>query len=155
LKIKLHFCFSFALPTRWPIMQPNRNVEQKNPDIFTRQRRTLLENCWVCHYFLSCLWYWIRIWITYKVNANKEDVVLVKRLEYRLWIKDSQYSAIVSCVWVVIKENQSHFRVLNKFFNFNFILPKVNTDYIRQAQVLNIDNLRLIIYLWKFNKNIK
>jgi len=26
---------------------------------------------------------------------------------------------------------------------FNFILPKVNTDYIRQAQVLNIDNLRL------------
>ena len=24
--------------------------------------------------------------------------------------------------------------------NFNFILPKVNTDYIRQAQVLNIDN---------------
>jgi len=32
-------------------------------------------------------------------------------------------------------------------FKFNFILPKVNTDYIRQAQVLNIDNLRLIIYL--------
>jgi len=32
-------------------------------------------------------------------------------------------------------------------FNFNFILPKVKTDYIRQAQVLNIDNLRLIIYL--------
>ena len=27
-------------------------------------------------------------------------------------------------------------------FNFNFILPKVNTDYIRQAQVLNIDKLR-------------
>jgi len=40
-------------------------------------------------------------------------------------------------------------------FNFNFILPKVNTDYIRQAQVLNIDNLRLITYLWKFNENIK
>ena len=35
----------------------------------------------------------------------------------------------------------------NIFFNFNFILPKVNTDYIRQAQVLNIDILRLIIYL--------
>ena len=33
------------------------------------------------------------------------------------------------------------------FFNFNFILPKVKTDYKRQAQVLNIDNLRLIIYL--------
>ena len=31
--------------------------------------------------------------------------------------------------------------------NFNFILPKVNTDFIRQAQVLNIDNLRLILYL--------
>ena len=31
---------------------------------------------------------------------------------------------------------------------FNFILPKVNTDYIRQAQVLNIDNLRLIVCLW-------
>jgi len=29
--------------------------------------------------------------------------------------------------------------------NFNFLLPKVNTDYIRQAQVLNIDNLRKII----------
>ena len=29
-------------------------------------------------------------------------------------------------------------------FNFNFMLPKVNTDYIRQAQVLNIDNM---IYL--------
>jgi len=37
-------------------------------------------------------------------------------------------------------------------FNFNFILPKVNTDYIRQAQVLNIDNLRLIINL--FCRNI-
>ena len=36
-------------------------------------------------------------------------------------------------------------------FNFNFILPKVNTDYIRQAQVLNIDNLRMTI----FNENIK
>jgi len=23
------------------------------------------------------------------------------------------------------------------YFNFNFILPKVNTDYIRQAQVYN------------------
>ena len=34
--------------------------------------------------------------------------------------------------------------------NFNFILPKVNTDYIRQAQVLNNDNLRKIILLMKF-----
>jgi len=32
-------------------------------------------------------------------------------------------------------------------YNFNFILPKVNTEYIRQAQVLNIDKLRLIIYI--------
>ena len=40
-------------------------------------------------------------------------------------------------------------------FNFNFILPKVNTDYIRQAQVLNIDSLRLIIYLRNFNENKK
>ena len=23
--------------------------------------------------------------------------------------------------------------------NYNFILPKVNTDYVRQAQVMNID----------------
>ena len=38
-------------------------------------------------------------------------------------------------------------------FNFNFILPNINTDYIRQAQVLNIDNLRLIIYLRNFNEN--
>ena len=28
----------------------------------------------------------------------------------------------------------------NLNINFNFILPKVNTDNIRQAQVLNIDN---------------
>ena len=40
-------------------------------------------------------------------------------------------------------------------FNFNFILPKVNTDYIRQAQVMNIDNLRLKIYLWKFYEKHK
>jgi len=40
-------------------------------------------------------------------------------------------------------------------FNFNFILPKVNTDYMRQAQVLNIDKLRLIINLRKFNDNVK
>jgi len=32
-------------------------------------------------------------------------------------------------------------------FNFNFILPKVNTDCISQAQVLNIDNLRIKFYL--------
>jgi len=41
----------------------------------------------------------------------------------------------------------------NNNFNFNFILPKVNTDYIRQSQVLNIDNL--IIYLQSFNEIIK
>ena len=40
-------------------------------------------------------------------------------------------------------------------FNLNFILPKVNTDYMRQAQVLNIDKLRLIINLRKFNENVK
>ena len=40
-------------------------------------------------------------------------------------------------------------------FNFNFILPKVNTDYMRQAQVLNIDKLRLIINLRKFDENVK
>ena len=39
--------------------------------------------------------------------------------------------------------------------NFNFILPKVNTDYMRQAQVPNIDKLRLIINLRKFNENVK
>ena len=38
---------------------------------------------------------------------------------------------------------------VNFNFNFNFILPKVNTDYIRQAQVLNNDNLREIILLMK------
>ena len=27
---------------------------------------------------------------------------------------------------------------------FNFVLPKLNTDYIRQAEVMNTDNLRLI-----------
>jgi len=43
----------------------------------------------------------------------------------------------------------------NLAFNFNFILPKVNTDYMRQAQVLNIDKLRLIINLRKFNENVK
>ena len=40
-------------------------------------------------------------------------------------------------------------------FNFNFVLPKVNTDYMSQAQVLNIDKLRLIINLRKFNENVK
>ena len=50
------------------------------------------------------------------------------------------------------KEEYSKF---NKYFNFNFILPKVNTDYMRQAQVLNIDKLRLIINLRKFNENVK
>jgi len=40
-------------------------------------------------------------------------------------------------------------------FKFNFILPKVNTDYMRQSQVLNIDKLRLIINLRKFNENVK
>ena len=39
------------------------------------------------------------------------------------------------------------------FFNFNFIQPKVNTDYIRQVQVINIiniDNLRTIKLFIKF-----
>jgi len=40
-------------------------------------------------------------------------------------------------------------------FNFNFILPKVNTDYMRQAQAPNIDKSRLIINLRKFNENVK
>jgi len=40
----------------------------------------------------------------------------------------------------------SNFSELLVCINFNFILLKVNTDYIRQAQVLNIDNLRLITY---------
>ena len=31
----------------------------------------------------------------------------------------------------------------------------INTDYMRQAQVLNIENLSQIIYLWNFNENIK
>jgi len=31
-------------------------------------------------------------------------------------------------------------------FNFSFILPKVNTDYTRQAQVMKIDKY---IYFWK------
>ena len=39
---------------------------------------------------------------------------------------------------------------IQKVLNFNFVPPKVNTDYIRQAQVLNIDNLRKIILLMNF-----
>jgi len=50
--------------------------------------------------------------------------------------------------------NCKYFELHNIEVNFNFIVPKVSTDYIRQTQVLNIDNLRLIIYLWKFNENI-
>ena len=68
-------------------------------------------------------------------------------------------------VWAIYKVSQvfkgtraqnfglesSYLKKYNKYkleiFNFNVILPKVNTDYIRQAQVLNIDNLRLTIYL--------
>ena len=54
---------------------------------------------------------------------------------------------IVSFVYTepLNKLDQVHFN-----FIFNFILPKVNTDYMRQAQVLNIDKLRLIINLRKF-----
>jgi len=33
---------------------------------------------------------------------------------------------------------------IKHLFNFTLILPKVNTDYIRQAQVMNTDNLRLM-----------
>jgi len=40
------------------------------------------------------------------------------------------------------------------FFNFNFILPKVKTYYKRQAQVLNIDNLRLIFCNPLFQENV-
>ena len=32
---------------------------------------------------------------------------------------------------------------------------QMNTDYLRQAQVLNIDNLKLLSYLWNINENIK
>jgi len=38
---------------------------------------------------------------------------------------------------------------------FNFILPKVKTYYIRQAQVLNIDNLNDNFTYEIFNENIK
>jgi len=65
---------------------------------------------------------------------------------------------------------ESSYQIFN--FNFNFILPKVNTDYIRQApnfilpkvnigyirraHVMNFDNLTLIKILMKmFNENIK
>jgi len=36
-----------------------------------------------------------------------------------------------------------------KEINFNFILPQVNTDYIRQTQVMNTDKLRLIKIIMK------
>ena len=36
--------------------------------------------------------------------------------------------------------------IIHVNFNFNFIMSKVNTDYIRQTQVLNIDSLRLKLY---------
>jgi len=39
---------------------------------------------------------------------------------------------------------------------FNFILPKVNIDYISRAHIINIDNLTLIKKFMKmFNENIK
>ena len=38
-------------------------------------------------------------------------------------------------------------------FNFNFIVPKVSTDLIWQAQIMNIDNLRLIVIYETFNEN--
>jgi len=42
-------------------------------------------------------------------------------------------------MWRCVYYNRPKFN-----FNFNFILPKVNTDYIGQAQAMDIDNLRLI-----------
>jgi len=47
--------------------------------------------------------------------------------------------SVVHCTKVVVNDSCNNFEQL-------YILPKVNTDYIRQPQVLNIDNLRPIIY---------
>ena len=55
----------------------------------------------------------------------------------------------------VVATSQLVYVIQYALFNFNFILPKVNTDYMRQAQVLNIDKLRLIINLRKFDENVK
>jgi len=42
--------------------------------------------------------------------------------------------------------------LVQPFSNLKFILPKVNTDYIRQAHVVNIDNIRLIKLLNEYTK---
>jgi len=41
------------------------------------------------------------------------------------------------------------------FYIVNFILPKFNTDYIRQVQVTNTDNFRLIRFLHFTTSNIE
>jgi len=72
--------------------------------------------------------------------------------------KSYKYFNNISNPLKILKTAKTHYgdMLLKCFnFNFNFILPKVNTDYMRQAQVLNIDKLRLIINLRKFNKNVK
>jgi len=62
-------------------------------------------------------------------------------------------SIYIICTKALPLTDRTRFTVF--YFNFNLILPKVNTDYMRQAQVLNIDKLRLIINLRKFNENVK
>jgi len=41
----------------------------------------------------------------------------------------------------VLNKTQRYKKQRKENINFNFILAKVNTDYIRQAQVMDIDNL--------------
>ena len=64
-------------------------------------------------------------------------------------MEDKFYHNIYNGSVLLYISNNELYSVQNDFKKntkiFNLILPKVNTDYIRQAQVLNIDNLRLII----------
>ena len=46
--------------------------------------------------------------------------------------------------------HESNHAYSGRHVNFNLILPKVNTDYIRQEEVMNIDNLKLIKLLMNF-----
>ena len=63
----------------------------------------------------------------------------------------NQWQSSLNCLLIYSPstfDQISHCNLYSTFLTkFNFILPKVNPDYIRQTQVLNIDNLRLIIYL--------
>jgi len=64
-------------------------------------------------------------------------------LHFRSHVSPYQPSEHQTFISMSILENV-YMQLYFRGFNFNVILPKINTDYIRQVQDMNTDNLRLI-----------